>query len=207
MLVCVNVVQQWAQAEVCTHDSLHTCIECGQVWLSVRNCSNKIHPQQEDRRHPDTHFHQEAPECTIRCPALRHTHTAGHSLFSVQRMTSSSQSPLTHRPQGQLSLAGSPTLPLSLAPQPATPLLFPGRSSERQIPGAPWRYPETPTGRLHPRTRTQARSGSAICWPQPMGLAGHSPEPCLPQGWGISSLSLFPCSCISPSAGIGLLEV
>lgn len=206
----MNAVQQWAQAEVCTHDSSHTCIhECGQVRLSVRNCSNKIHPQQEDRRHPDTHFHQEAPEGTIQWPALRYTHTAGHSLFTVQRMTSSSQSLLTHRPQGQLSLAGSPTLPLSLALPPATPLRFPGRSSERQIPGAPWRYPETPTGRLHPRTRTQARSGrracsrSAICWPQPMGLAGHSPEPCLQPGWGISSLSL---SCFLVPASLLLLE-
>lgn len=33
MPACVNVVQQWAQAEVCTHDGVHTCIhECGQVW-------------------------------------------------------------------------------------------------------------------------------------------------------------------------------
>lgn len=202
----MNAVQ-WAQAEVCTHDSSHTCIhECGQVWLSVRNCSNEIHPQQEDGRHPDTHFHQEAPEGTVQCPALRHAHSRS---FTVQRMTSSPQSPLTHRPQGQLSPAGSPALPLSLAPQPATPLRFPGRSSERQIPGAPWRDPETPTGRLHPRTRTQARSGrracsrSATCWPQPMGLAGHSPEPCLQPGWGISSLSL---SCFLVPASLHLLE-
>ena len=122
---------------------VHTCIhECGQVWLSVSNGSNKIHPHQEDRRHPNTlspggaRRHNSVP-CDEVHTHTHTPHTAGHSLFSVQRMTSSSHSPLTHRPQGQLSLAGSPPLPLSLAPQPATPLLFQGTPQKDRSPAPP----------------------------------------------------------------------
>lgn len=192
---------------------VHTCIhECGQVWLSVSNGSNKIHPRQEDRRHPNTHFHQEAQEGTIQCPAMRytHTHTTHSRSFSFQcsendliiSFSADSQTPGPAQP-GRKSYP--PPVPSPAASHPAS---LPGHSSERQIPGAPWRYPGTPTGRFHARTRTRARSGrracsrSAICWPQPMALAGHSPEPC---GNGDSTLCLFPCSCISP-ARIGLLE-
>lgn len=42
------------------------------------NFSNKIHPHQEVRRHPDTHFHQEA-QGTIQCTAMRHTHSRSFS--------------------------------------------------------------------------------------------------------------------------------
>lgn len=47
MPACMNVVPQWAQAEVCTHVYSRSV---SQVWLSVSNGSNKIHPHQEDRQ-------------------------------------------------------------------------------------------------------------------------------------------------------------
>ena len=195
---------------------VHTCIhECGQVWLSVSNGSNKIHPHQEDRRHPNTlspggaRRHNSVP-----CDEVHtHTHTTHSRSFSFQcsendliiSFSADSQTPGPAQPGRKSS---PPPVPSPAASHPAS---LPGHSSERQIPGAPWRYPGTPTGRFHARTRTLARSGrracsrSAICWPQPTGLAGHSPEPC---GNGESSLCLscFLVPCISP-ARIGLLEV
>lgn len=79
-----------------------------------------------------------------------HSHSHSRSFSSVLRVTSSSQTPLTH---SRLASSAWPEVlpPPTPGQRPHVPALG---NSENKDRGAPWRHPGTPPARLHSRTRT-----------------------------------------------------
>lgn len=104
------------------------------------NFSNKIHPHQEVRRHPDTHFHQEA-QGTIQCTAMRHTHSRSFSFQCSENdliisFSADSQTPGPAQP-GRKSYP--PPVPSPAASRPASlPRALLRKTDRRRPLAVPW---------------------------------------------------------------------